>query len=1036
MTELALRVLYMGLMAAVVAGIVLPLRWGAKRLRLPAGLCVVLWLVVLVRMALPVGLATSTLSLLRWSAPAVERQVASVSQAVAGPAAEVALPPVQTDGPGPDLVPAIAPAEERAPVQAPPAEPVRWQEALPWLWLAGVLVLWGYTAVSWVLLRLRLRTAVRRESLGGTHYWESGWVSSPFVFGLLRPRVYVPLGLEGDTLDWVLRHEYAHLRLKHHWIKVLFFLALGLHWYNPVLWLGWVLFCRDLEVHCDEVVLRAAPGGQKAYSSALLALAAPGRGPLLPPGFGETGVKERIRRALAYRRPGRAVVVVAVLLGVLLAVGLGCDPVYAPLPDETPDLKVQSDFAVRYPMEAVPPEVQARLASEYGMDLDVQMLDGAALHWSKISPMDLSTSPLPVPGWTEDGYPIGFTLFQPEATLELYLEGEAAPDLVTCTEYLYDEETDRWTAPRQLEGPSGLNGVDGQYWMRLDRRADAAGTGMEHRLLRVACTWDNGKDTRTLEYPVLLQMPSVAADDPLLEPILMVDGSRIQPEDTAYVDYGKYVHITDPRGRSGTYTLERSQSETGPRTFVSGSTITAESQGGFGFRLFPMGEGAERYRDELQYYTLTYTWEDGTEDVYTFALYALLPRPEVDAGGRRIKPALSDEWQDLTALLPAPAEWADQEPPGRNEAVTLAGVPADLLVAFPTAQTGWAVACIGRGAADGDTYVYYSNDGGNSWTEVGRPQRENGALRRPCVFYAEPWDDSKALLAFGMSEDAPVFRTTDCGQTWEELALPLPEDAKECVEIVSDTTIVFSSKSDPETRYTFYALNAEQDRWELVSHLEDPERIPLWELPPIRWHSYGSDEEYVDTFAYMNAPIQPFGAVKGTEIALYAIYALTSEDEREPALLLRSGDHLDVLPVSGWEAPWRGNAQLTLKDYDGDGTEELSLLLYEGHGTGISVWGLYMLEPDGAGWRLAASMPGLDLVDTLDLTQYDVPEQTVVGMQVHFTPEGDRFTLSVGLCSTEAPYTLQYTGDLVGQVSYNGTDLVIGDMDYTPGYIG
>ena len=516
----------------------------------------------------------------------------------------------------------------------------------------------------------------------------------------------------------------------------------------------------------------------------------------------------------------------------------------------------------------------------------------------------------------------------------------------------------------------------------------------------------------------------------------MVDGSRIQPEDTAYVDYGKYVHITDPRGRSGTYTLERSQSETGPRTFVSGSAITAESQGGFGFRLFPMGEGAERYRDELQYYTLTYTWEDGTEDVYTFALYALLPRPEVDAGGRRIKPALSDEWQDLTALLPAPAEWADQEQAGRNEAVTLAGVPADLLVAFPTAQTGWAVACIGRGAADGDTYVYYSNDGGNSWTEVGRPQRENGALRRPCVFYAEPWDDSKALLAFGMSEDAPVFRTTDCGQTWEELALPLPEDAKECVEIVSDTTIVFSSKSDPETRYTFYALNAEQDRWELVSHLEDPERIPLWELPPIRWHSYGGDEEYVDTFAYMNAPIQPFGAVKGTEIALYAIYALTSEDEREPALLLRSGDHLDVLPVSGWEAPWRGNAQLTLKDYDGDGTEELSLLLYEGHGTGISVWGLYMLEPDGAGWRLAASMPGLDLVDTLDLTQYDVPEQTVVGMQVHFTPEGDRFTLSVGLCSTEAPYTLHYTGDLVGEVSYNGTDLVIGDMDYTPGYIG
>ena len=206
MTELAVCVLHMGLMAAAAAGIVLPLRWGAKRLRLPAALCVALWLVVLARMIVPVGVATSALSLLRWSAPAVDRQVQAVSQAVAGPEAEDVPPPVPADGlVGANRAPDPSRPAEPAPVQAPPAQPFRWAEVLPWLWLAGVMALWGYMAVSWVLLRLRLSTAVRRE--GTRPYWESGRVNSPFVFGLLRPRVYTPLGLEGDTLDWVLRHE-------------------------------------------------------------------------------------------------------------------------------------------------------------------------------------------------------------------------------------------------------------------------------------------------------------------------------------------------------------------------------------------------------------------------------------------------------------------------------------------------------------------------------------------------------------------------------------------------------------------------------------------------------------------------------------------------------------------------------------------------------------------------------------------------------------------------------------------------------------
>lgn len=169
------------------------------------------------------------------------------------------------------------------------------------VWLAGAATLLLYLIVSFVVLRLRLRTAVRLEK----GVWQSDWVDSPFVLGLLRPRIYLPFGLDEGSRDYVLAHERTHIRHGDHWIKPLAFLLLAVFWFNPLLWLAYVLLCRDMEYACDERVLRdLEEPGKRAYSQALLDCAAPKRAILAcPVAFGETCVKGRIRKALRYKKP-------------------------------------------------------------------------------------------------------------------------------------------------------------------------------------------------------------------------------------------------------------------------------------------------------------------------------------------------------------------------------------------------------------------------------------------------------------------------------------------------------------------------------------------------------------------------------------------------------------------------------------------------------------------------------------------------------------------------------------------------------------
>lgn len=159
-----------------------------------------------------------------------------------------------------------------------------------------------YSFAAYVLLRLRLREAIRLSP----GIWESSQIPTPFILGYLRPRIYLPTRLSPGNRRYILAHEQAHLKQGDHWFKLLGYIALVVHWFNPLVWCAYLLLCRDMEMACDERVVKGMDlEERKHYSAALLACSA--RRPHLtafPVAFGEVSVKQRILRVLKYRKPG------------------------------------------------------------------------------------------------------------------------------------------------------------------------------------------------------------------------------------------------------------------------------------------------------------------------------------------------------------------------------------------------------------------------------------------------------------------------------------------------------------------------------------------------------------------------------------------------------------------------------------------------------------------------------------------------------------------------------------------------------------
>ncbi len=224
------------------------------------------------------------------------------------------------------------------------------------VWVAGIVCMLGYTTVSYLRLRRQVFAAVRVEG----NAYRSERIASPFVLGLVRPRIYLPTGLSEAELPYVIAHERSHIARRDHWIKPLGFVLLSLYWFNPVLWLAYVLLCRDIEMACDERVISSLETGLRIdYSQALLSCSVSRRSiAACPLAFGEVSVKHRIKRILSYKHPGFWITLVSLVLCVVLAVSFLTDPVEAEKDGPTASQTQPSEPAPAPTDPTVPPATQ------------------------------------------------------------------------------------------------------------------------------------------------------------------------------------------------------------------------------------------------------------------------------------------------------------------------------------------------------------------------------------------------------------------------------------------------------------------------------------------------------------------------------------------------------------------------------------------------------------------------------------------------------------------------------------------------------
>ena len=187
-----------------------------------------------------------------------------------------------------------------------------------YIWIFGMIALALYTVISYWRLRRKVDTAVRYKD----NIFQSENVSFPFVLGIIKPRIYLPFKMNGQYLEHVVAHEQAHICRKDHWWKPLGFLLLMIHWFNPLMWLAYVLLCRDIELACDEKVIKELGNEQRGdYTQALVACSVNRRMiAACPLAFGEVSVKERVKYVMNYKKPAFWVIIISVIVCVGVAV--------------------------------------------------------------------------------------------------------------------------------------------------------------------------------------------------------------------------------------------------------------------------------------------------------------------------------------------------------------------------------------------------------------------------------------------------------------------------------------------------------------------------------------------------------------------------------------------------------------------------------------------------------------------------------------------------------------------------------------------
>ena len=311
MNELFLKIINMSISASGLVLVVLILRFVLKKA--PKWVNILLWGIVAIRLICPFSFE-SALSLI--------------------PSAET-FPEKVISGPSFDVQTGITPVDNRINdylgdryfegVTVPANNGNNIMTILTIVWTIGILLLVAYTVISYWRLRRKVDTAVRYKD----NIFQSENVKSPFVLGIIKPRIYLPFNMNGQDLEHVVAHEQAHIHRKDHWWKPFGFLLLTIHWFNPLVWLAYVLLCRDIELACDEKVIKELGNEQRAdYTQALVACSVNRRMiAACPLAFGEVGVKDRVKSVMNYKKPAFWGVVLAVIVCVFVAVCFLTNPV-------------------------------------------------------------------------------------------------------------------------------------------------------------------------------------------------------------------------------------------------------------------------------------------------------------------------------------------------------------------------------------------------------------------------------------------------------------------------------------------------------------------------------------------------------------------------------------------------------------------------------------------------------------------------------------------------------------------------------------
>lgn len=325
MEELFSRFLTASFQGSIIIAVVLLLR--PLLGKAPRKYVCLLWMLVGLRLLLPFEIP-SRLSLQPQSLPVAQVQFQAPAPTALpedqGSWQEMPIqPPVEEQLPVTEQTPVVenlpAAPQQMGPVQ--PAAPMRnwdWMAIGAWVWagVVGGIVL--YSLLSYLRLRRHIRGAIRiRDGL-----WVSDRIETAFILGYIKPQIYIPMGMSKQNCNHILAHEQTHLEKGDHWFKLVAFLALAIHWFNPLVWVAYVLLCRDIEMACDERVVQFMDVDQrKNYSAALLACSSRHlHYGACPVAFGEVSVKDRIRRILRYKQPSFWITLAAVVAVVFVAV--------------------------------------------------------------------------------------------------------------------------------------------------------------------------------------------------------------------------------------------------------------------------------------------------------------------------------------------------------------------------------------------------------------------------------------------------------------------------------------------------------------------------------------------------------------------------------------------------------------------------------------------------------------------------------------------------------------------------------------------